>query len=230
MPEPWQKAPAKIVQAFQNAREYHVSMNHYAHANKPDPRTGKRVACVACHAVDAGFKLQRGTPGHAQCAGCHTKDVPGHTMADCGKCHTGPSRAEYFAAVAAERGIKNASRPATTVRACEGEGVLEYERGRKVSCFTHERPGHRLAKDGSAVQCESCHYIVTDRSKWRGKDTYESLADLHFNSVIFPAVDRDPSGNTQHKACGGGGACHEHAKAVVDGRQCFLCHANKSPF
>lgn len=218
MPWPWKKPSVNAAKAsYQLEREFHVEMNHYDHTVKAaQKKGGEGAACRSCHVVDAtSFALVGGTPGHAQCVGCHnTKDFPDFAMDKCAVCHDKPARAAYFAA----------SRPKTDVRACGSEGAAQLAAKLKhdVPCFKHERGEHRTV-DGKPVQCASCHYMVGDKAKWAGR-RYQSLKDLHTESII------DNSGDRQHASCGRSAACHKRDVNTVAGAKCELCHAEKSAF
>jgi hypothetical protein len=231
VPWPWKKPATKTLHSFQYEREHHVEMPHYLHTQMTVPSTNAKLQCRDCHAVDtASFSLVVNAPGHAQCVLCHNaKDYPKHTMAMCGQCHSAPARAEYF----------NGSRPQNTVRACESEGLVLLKNkfltekpkipgGPKAQCFRHERVEHRFRDKATMkdpIQCNNCHYMIDDNTKWRGQK-YESLKDLHSARIISNAsVNED-----QHKACGAKG-CHD--SAVGNGPfepKCGLCHAEISGF
>jgi hypothetical protein len=209
-PAPWQKPTTNAaLQSFQYEREYHVEMNHYEHSQRTD--------CRSCHAVDdKSFALIKSTPGHAQCVACHNPEkFPAFTMAKCGVCHDRPARAEFF----------HGTRPTVDVRACGGEGhaALEARLKHAVSCFRHERVEHRTA-DGQPVSCAVCHYMVRDKTKWGGR-RYQTLLDLHTQTIIDNSQDRE------HKSCGQSAACHKvDVDAARAGAKCSLCHAEKSAF
>jgi hypothetical protein len=212
-PAPWDKPTTNVaLQSFQYEREYHVEMNHFEHALRADCRT--------CHAVDdKSFALVASTPGHGQCVQCHNAvKFPQFTMAMCGLCHDKPARAEYF----------QATRPKIDVRACGGEGhaALEAKLKRAVPCFKHERAEHRTAAaaGGAPLQCNACHYMIGDKTKWDGR-RYQTLLDLHKQTIIDNSRDR------QHKSCGQSTACHARdVDAARTGAKCALCHAEKSAF
>lgn len=214
-PPPFEKPATRVLQSFQYEREYHVEMNHFEHA--------QRAECRQCHVVDdKTFALVKSAPGHAQCVQCHNpQKFPQFTMAMCNLCHDKPSRAEYF----------KGNRPDIDVRACDGEGhaAIEAKLGRKVSCFRHERPEHRTAPGagaagGSALQCNACHYMIDDKTKWERR-RYQTLLDLHQQTIIDNNQDR------QHKSCGQSTACHQRdVDAARPGARCSLCHAEKSAF
>jgi predicted CXXCH cytochrome family protein len=214
VPAPWTKPAANAVKAsFQIHREFHVEMNHFEHTQLA-AKAGDQ--CRTCHIVDgSSFALVVGTPGHAQCLGCHNaKQMPAFTMNKCGLCHDKPARAAYFAA----------SRPKTDVRACgsEGAAALEAKLKRPVPCFRHERAEHRTL-DGKPLQCSACHYMVGDKARWGGR-RYQSLKDLHTEAVI------DNSGDRQHASCGRTAACHKAEVNLAGASKCNLCHAEKSAF
>jgi hypothetical protein len=138
-------------------------------------------------------------------------------MSMCNLCHDKPARADYF----------QATRPKIDVRACGGEGhaALEARLKRKVSCFRHERAEHRTAATGTApLQCNACHYMIGDKTRWDGR-RYQTLLDLHKQTIIDNSQDR------QHKSCGQSTACHQRdVDAARAGARCGLCHAEKSAF
>jgi hypothetical protein len=223
VPWPWKKATTRVVPSFKAAREYHVEMNHFAHTSKA---IDKGPSCRGCHVVDAAsFALVTGTPGHAQCATCHNaKDLPDFTMGQCGRCHQAPSRAQYLKEQLAARGITTSvSRPATTVRACDGEAHAALAKKHpKVTCFKHERVEHRTETGkaaGAPLQCAKCHYVVADKAAAR---TYQSLVDLR----IRPIIDNDR--DRQHASCGRAG-CHAREVKTASCAESF-CHADMSVY
>lgn len=209
-PAPWQKpTTAAALQSFQSEREFHVEMNHIEHA--------LRTGCRSCHVVDdKSFALVKTAPGHAQCVACHNpQKFPAFTMTKCGVCHDKPARAEFF----------HGTRPKIDVRACGGEGhaALEARLHHAVSCFRHERVEHRTT-DGQPLSCAACHYMVGDKTKWGGR-RYQTLLDLHTETIIDNSQDRE------HKSCGQSAACHKvDVDAARAGAKCSLCHAEKSAF
>lgn len=227
VPVPWKKAPTRVVPSFKAAREYHVEMNHLAHAQRamksvPAPQGHAGTSCRGCHTVDTkSFALDAGAPGHAQCVQCHNpKDFPDFTMAQCGLCHQAPGRDAYFAAELARRNItKRAARPATRVRACGGEAYEKLAaKNPKTPCFKHERVEHRT-ENSQPLQCAKCHYIVADPKL--GKD-YQSLVDLRVRPIIDNNRDR------QHASCGRAG-CHNKEVAAASCAESF-CHADMSVY
>jgi hypothetical protein len=220
VPYPWQPATTRIVPSFHGAREYHVELNHFAHATRASEQGG--AGCRGCHVVDAKtFALVTGTPGHAQCVTCHNaKDYPEFTMGQCALCHQAPARATYFEQELARRNItKLAARPATRVRACGGEVHTRLAaKHPDVSCFKHERVEHRT--EGSApVQCAKCHYLIADKRLGAG---YKSLVDLR----VRPIIDNDK--DRQHASCGRVG-CHQKQVQAASCAESY-CHADMSVY
>ena len=224
VPVPWKKAPTRIVPSFKGAREYHIELNHFAHATRASEQGAN--GCRGCHVVDASsFALVLGTPGHGQCVGCHNaKDYPDFTMAQCGLCHQTPSRDTYFKEQLVARNItKRASRPATRVRSC-GSEVHEKlaAKNPKVPCFKHERVEHRTETgkaDGPLLQCAKCHYLIADKAQG---EKYQSLVDLRVRPIIDNNKDR------QHASCGRSG-CHSKEVATDSCAESF-CHADMSVY
>lgn len=220
VPWPWKRATTRLRPSFQGGREYHVELDHFAHAT----RSAEAQSCRGCHVVDSkSFALVTGTPGHAQCVQCHNaKDYPEHTMAQCGLCHQKPARDVYFAQQLAARGIKkDAPRPATRVRACGSEAHTRLAaKNPKTPCFEHERVEHRTDADGKPVQCAKCHYVVADKSL--GK-RYQSLVDLRVRPIIDNNRDR------QHASCGRSG-CHHYKQVQADTCAESYCHADMSVY
>ena len=232
VPWPWKKAPTQTLHAWRNQREHHVEMPHFAHTQMK--KDGKQVVCRNCHVVNDKFALQVGTPGHAQCAGCHNaKDYPEFTMVKCGLCHEKQPRAEWLKGVLDARGVKidarkgiEGSRPGSDVRACDSAGkeAFDQKKRRRTPCFLHETPGHRTGADTVGVQCAQCHFALSDKKKWGGRE-FNHIADLHVYKIIGNATGDDD----QHSACSGGTACHRHKDEVnlnSASSNCTLCHAN----
>jgi hypothetical protein len=238
VPWAWKKPTTRVLQGWLNQREHHIemaksslsNMDHWAHtqAKKKD---GTQVGCRDCHAVGADFKLLKGSPGHTQCAECHspTSGVA-FGMSECGRCHKEGSRDEFLRKVLAERGkeLKDkdvASRPDADVRACDSAGEDAYKKkGRKVPCFRHETKEHREDAKGGGVQCKQCHWIVVDKARWGDKRSYSSLADLHLNKIIGDKPN--DSRSMQHEACAG---CHPHTSQVkLRGGNCQYCHVERT--
>ena len=220
VPWPWKQATARIRPSFQGSREYHIELDHFAHAT----RSAEAQSCRGCHVVDGkSFALVTGTPGHAQCVQCHNaKDYPDFTMAQCGLCHQKPSRDVYFAQQLAARGIKkDVPRPSTRVRACGSEAHARLAaKNPKTPCFKHERVEHRTDAGGKPVQCGKCHYVVADKSL--GK-RYQSLVDLRVRPIIDNNRDR------QHAACGRSGCHHEKQVQAATCAESY-CHADMSVY
>ncbi|MBA3500652.1 MAG: hypothetical protein H0T65_09780 [Deltaproteobacteria bacterium] len=224
VPWPWKKATTRVLPSFEGAREYHIELNHYAHATRASEKGAN--GCRGCHVVDAStYNLVSDTPGHGQCVQCHNaKDYPDFTMAQCGLCHQAPSREEYFKVQLAARNItKRAARPDTRVRSC-GSEVHEKlaAKNPKIPCFKHERVEHRTETgkvDGAPLQCAKCHYVVADKAQ--GKN-YQSLVDLRVRPIIDNNRDR------QHASCGRS-ACHFREVAPDSCAESF-CHADMSVY
>jgi hypothetical protein len=217
VPMPWQKQATRILPSFQNAREYHVELDHFSHVTRAE----KQQSCRGCHIVDnTSFALVSGTPGHAQCVQCHnSKDYPDFTMAQCGLCHQTPARDAYFKEQLAARGIKKTAPRTTRVRSCGGEAHTRLAaKNPKTPCFKHERIEHRT-EDGKPVQCAKCHYIIADKAKG---DHYRSLVDLR----VLPIIDNNK--DRQHASCGRAG-CHDkevNSSTCAEG----YCHADMSVY
>ena len=194
------------LRSYQLEAEYHVEMQHDAHA--------QRTACRTCHAVDATtFALVPDAPGHAQCVLCHNpKKQPDFTMANCAYCHAHPGRAEFFFPPGKPR------RKLPDVTACDGERyatlVARFKGdGKRVACFRHERKEHRFTADGKPVQCAACHATVAAE---------HSLADVLGNPVI-------PTSESEHEQCGNSAACHARDFANTQGgKRCLMCHGDHS--
>ncbi len=218
VPWPWKKATTRVLPSFEGAREYHIELNHFAHATRANDKAG----CRGCHIVDAtSFALVTGTPGHGQCVQCHNaKDFPDFTMAQCGLCHQAPAREQYFKEQLELRKItKRASRPATRVRSCGSEVYTRLAaKNPKTPCFKHERIEHRT-EDGQPVQCAKCHYIVADKNQGT---SYQSLVDLRVRPIIDNNKDR------QHASCGRAG-CH-NKQVAADSCSESYCHADMSVY
>ncbi|MBA3394252.1 MAG: hypothetical protein H0T89_16510 [Deltaproteobacteria bacterium] len=224
VPWPWKKASTRVLPSFTASREYHVELDHFAHAVKAND---KGTSCRGCHVVDnTSFALAVGAPGHAQCVSCHNaKDFKDFTMGQCGLCHQAPSREAYFKQQLTERGIsKRPSRPATRVRACGGEVHTQLaKKNPKTPCFKHERIEHRTETgkaDGAPLQCAKCHYLVADKAL--GKN-YQSLVDLR----VRPIIDNDK--DRQHASCGRSGCHHESQVKAATCAESF-CHADVSVY
>jgi hypothetical protein len=224
-------------------------MDHFDHITIAKKKDGKNTTCRDCHTVDAEFKLAVGTPGHPQCMQCHTADGPAFQMQECGRCHKKGGREGWLMGVLQQRGIKidptkiEGSRPDTSVRACGSSGDAKFnaKTKRKTPCFKHETPGHRMTNAKVDVQCQQCHFAISDPKTGAAK--FRSLADLHTNKIIGDTgqtVDSSKYGcagankdDVQHAACSGGNACHRHAKEVdadcpLGERNCVLCHAQRT--
>lgn len=225
VPWPWKQAQTRIVPSFKGAREYHVELNHFAHATRASEQGAN--GCRGCHVVDAkSFALVIGTPGHGQCVTCHNaKDYPDFTMAQCGLCHQAPSRDQYFREQLVARNIKDAApRHKTRVRSCDSEA---YERLKAKNpgtpCFKHERVEHRTENgkaDGAPLQCAKCHYLIADKNQG---EKYQSLVDLRVRPIIDNNKDR------QHASCGRSG-CHHYKQVQADSCAESYCHADMSVY
>lgn len=217
VPWPWKKQTARILPSFENAREYHIELDHFSHAT----RAKQQNDCRGCHIVDGTtFALTSGTPGHGQCVQCHNaKDYPDFTMAQCGLCHQTPARDTYFKEQLAARGITKKAPRTTRVRSCGGEAHAKLAaKNPKTPCFKHERVEHRT-EDGKPVQCAKCHYIIADKAKG---DNYRSLVDLR----VLPIIDNNK--DRQHASCGRAG-CHNkevNSSTCAEG----FCHADMSVY
>jgi hypothetical protein len=205
--------------------------DHYAHTQMK--KNGKQIGCRDCHVVDdegakPSYALVKGAPGHAQCLQCHNNEGPGFALSECGSCHKDGSRREFIRTVMGDKfdPAKDVeTRPGSRVRECEGEGAALYnaKQKRKVPCFKHETKEHRTKKDGSDVQCATCHYLVTDKKQWVGGRARNSIADLHRNSIIHsnPSDDMEK----HHAACSGRG-CHAGQTELGPAKACTKCHAD----
>ncbi len=241
VPWAWKKPATLVISAWHNQREHHVEMPHYVHTQMTK-KDGTKIGCRDCHMVNEKFELAVGTPGHAQCAqsGCHTPtDYPEHTMNKCGACHASGSRDNFLrAALRSHPEIKidpkkdiDGSRPGSDVRVCSSQGEDQYKKktGRKVPCFRHETPGHRMTNDKKDVQCVTCHFIVTQKAGWTKSRSFENVVDLHLNKIIGNAFN--DSHDMQHEACSGANSCHRHEQAVrinSPDSNCTLCHATRT--
>lgn len=240
VPWPWQRPTARLLDGWVNQREHHIemartatsTMDHYAHTQQKK-KSGEQVGCRDCHAVGADFKLVKGAPGHAQCVNCHnTTDGMAFAMTDCGKCHKSGSRSEWLVEIAENaytaKGIKKSVKDAPArmkadVFSCGSQGEAQLaKKGKKAHrCFKHETPEHREKKGGTEVQCQQCHWMVSDKRGWVRGASFSNLAELHTNKIIGDPTTSDL--NKQHAACGG---CHPHkAQIELATAQCEFCHA-----
>ena len=207
--QPWSRPPADNI--YKGTGEHHVEMNHYDHTKLTD--------CRSCHIVDTKtLALETGTPGHAQCAVCHTGKPAAdgkvvESMSKCDGCHSAPAASEYF----------TSERPNSDVRSCDSPAYAKAlaANGGKAPCFKHERIEHRTAKDGAEVQCGTCHFMFSDKSK-RSGFSYDTIKEIKAAPIIYNTRD------LAHKACGGSSGCHQ--SDVNDSRgtgRCTLCHTQK---
>lgn len=234
-PWAWKKPAVTISATWHNQRDHHIEMarpgaDHFAHTQMK--KGGKQIGCRDCHVVDEEgasptFALVKGAPGHAQCLACHNNEGPGFALTECGSCHKDGARRTFIKSIMGDKydPVKDVeTRPGSRVRECESEGAALYnaKQKRKAPCFKHETKEHRTKKDGSDVQCVTCHYLVTDKSRWGGR-TLNSIADLHRGSIIH-ANPSDPM-EKHHAACSGRG-CHAGQTELGPAKACTKCHAD----
>ncbi len=201
-PHRYEKARADNVYRDHPSPEYHVEMDHLAHA--------RISGCRDCHVVDeTSFRLVPGRPAHTECAACHGATAP--PMGECASCHRRPGPAAYF----------GGSRRSSDVRSCESDAAAATALdGKKAPCFLHERREHRFA-DGRPLQCGSCHFMIADPKRWAGH-RYRTLHDIAGAPIIHNQRD------LAHKSCGASAACHQ--RDVDDSRgtaRCALCHSKR---
>ncbi len=219
-PQNFEKAAADNVYKNHPAPEYHVELDHFAHAER------KQGKCRDCHVVDAeSNELVPNAPGHLECAQCHNgKTAP--AMAECATCHGTPGANQYF----------TKTREGSDTRACGSEEhrKLAASRGKspeQVPCFKHERKEHRFWSknpdsswaQGEALQCGHCHFMIADKSTWKSLGgEYSSVQQIKASPIMDNDRDR------AHKRCGEVRACHR--SEVDDSRgtgKCTMCHDQK---
>ncbi|MBA2539073.1 MAG: hypothetical protein H0V17_05510 [Deltaproteobacteria bacterium] len=238
-PWAWKKPAVTISATWHEQRDHHIEMSnkpmdHYGHTQLKwgdGPKKDKPVGCRDCHAVDEegekpSYKIVKGAPGHAQCQQCHKNDGAAFPLVECGGCHKAGSRKAFIKSVMGDKydPVKDVeTRPGSRVRACETDGHGQYvaKKGR-APCFKHETPQHRSKKDGTDVQCVTCHYIVTDKTRWGGR-TVNNIADLHRGSIIH--ANPTDSMEKHHQSCSGRG-CHAGQTENGPAKACTKCHAD----
>lgn len=235
-PWPWKKPVVSLDATWQDQREHHIELdgtpgNHFFHTQLKK-KDGKPVGCRDCHVVDEegakpSYALVKGAPGHTQCLECHSNEGTAPSLNECGQCHKPGSRKSWLKKILGNsynlsKDVE--TRPGSHIRACESDGHGQYiaKKGSKVPCFKHETKEHRTKKDGSDVQCVTCHYLVTDKSRWGGR-TLNNLADLHRGSIIH-ANPNDPM-EKHHQSCSARG-CHAGQTELGPAKACTKCHAD----
>lgn len=236
-PWAWKKPAVSINMTWNNQRDHHLEMgkpeggmDHFKHTQLKK-KDGKQIGCRDCHVVnDDGpnptWAFSTGTPGHTQCLQCHSNDGQAFPLTECGQCHKDGSRRDWLISLGVKVGEKDVvTRPGSRVRSCGSEGHTRYiqkdlKPGKGVPCFKHETQQHRTKKDGSDVQCSQCHYLVTDKSRWGGRQ-YNTLADLHKASIIH-ANPTDPM-EKHHQSCSARG-CHAGQTENGPAKRCEKCH------
>ena len=181
-------------------------MNHYEHT--------QRTNCRTCHVVDdKSLALATIAPGHTQCVRVPQPETkyPEFTMAGASCVTAQPSRAEFFR-MATRRDDQRA-------RVCDSEGHAALEAKPRAPQLVvlppRARVEHRTANGKPAVQCDACHYMVGDKTKWGGR-RYQTLLDLHTENPII-----DNSRDGEHKSCGATTACHRQTSPRAHDRE--LC-------
>lgn len=207
-PSPFAKAKADNLYAARSGSTqepgHYVEMDHQAHV--------RRTQCSSCHVVDAQSFALAGGPTHKECASCH-EDHETVPMPKCTRCHNEGAPKDYF----------KSRTLVSDVRSCGSARYAELSRKRKrraLPCFKHEREGHRIRKDGEAVQCNDCHFMF--QSTQYAGHKYQSLHDVKQAPLMDNHRDR------AHQKCGASG-CHRRAvdDAAGTGR-CSLCHSSKA--
>ncbi|RMH36761.1 MAG: hypothetical protein D6689_21905 [Deltaproteobacteria bacterium] len=194
-PPPHRKASADAAFRGYARREFHVDFDHAAHLD--------RARCTDCHVVDERTFEAVYTPGHPQCAKCHAVGAgAAPPMGVCSACHTEPGRQDAFVAGA---------RKALDLKSCDSawRADMTPEQRADTPCFRHERVEHRVAADGSRLQCSSCHYMIEAR-----RDRYRTVAQIKRQPII--------DGTSMDRYCGARG-CHPDVDSTAPGK-CERCH------
>lgn len=202
-PQPTAAARADAV--FRGQRDYHVEMDHFAHA--------QAAPCRQCHIVDpTTFSLRPDAPGHRECLTCHDgKAAP--AMAACGDCHKSPAPRAYFTQNRSDSDVRSCA--PTTANAAASARAAHSD-----PCFTHERSEHRQYADGTPLSCGNCHFMLANRSVW-GQRRYQSLFEIKANPIIENQRDR------AHRACGTSGCHRADVSDAVGTARCGLCHTKR---
>jgi hypothetical protein len=192
---PANHARARADNAFRGNADpdYHADFDHFEHT--------ERARCTECHVVDERTYEALYKPGHAQCAKCHSQGQKTPMMGLCSGCHAEPGRNELY----------GAERKALDLKSCDSvwRDDMTAEEKAATPCFRHERREHRFLADGAQLQCDSCHFMVSeDASKYR---TVKMIKER-------PIV----TGATMDRYCGVKG-CHPDVDSTAAGK-CERCH------
>jgi hypothetical protein len=196
-PPNFRRAKADAVFRGNPSPNYHAELRHVEHT--------ERAKCRDCHVVDERTFTALYRPGHPQCASCHGRTAS-PPMTACGNCHTEPGRAQAFAR----------RRPPLDLQRCDAllRRNMTPEQVAQTPCFKHERREHRFTAGGDALQCDSCHYMLSRRQTWSKRYPYATIADIK----AAPIVD----GTSMDRYCSAKG-CHSDVDSTAPGK-CERCH------
>lgn len=187
---------AKATEEFKHNDDpgYHVELDHAEHI--------ERARCTECHVVDERTYVALYTPGHDQCAKCHSDGGETPRMGLCSGCHEDPGRKQYF---------DSGKRKELDLKSCDSvwRDDMTAEEREATPCFRHERKEHRFLADGSKLQCDSCHYMVSKDAK-----KYATIKMIKSQPII--------NGSSMDRYCGVKG-CHPDVDSTAPGK-CERCH------